>query len=906
MKFSLSKISFGTIIITALIFSVVIGIFTIIITNNSYEERIQQQEKDYIKENKELVKREISRAIKRINIIHDIVHNSLIHGLEQKVDFVSSLFRSPINDSLNKTQLLKKYKNELDLLKWDEGSGYFYIFDSDGIILYHGNDNTHIHKHILDIAKKNKELVEFLNGTLKKGENIGSYRWTKPHTGNHKLHEKYVYAKKIEHLNIYIAAGVYKDEVVSKIQKMVFQELKEERFGKNNYGYFWIHDLDYTMLLHPITKELVGTNLKDFKTNDGQYFMRSMNKLVLEQTSGYVSYMWKRPDSALIDQKISYVHLIKEWDMVIGSGFYLTELKKIHEEERESLKKALNDNLQKILFILGILMILSFLSSLFISKRIKKIESLQKENLNMLKQYKLILDKSSVVSKTDKEGMLTYVNKNFTKVSGYKLEEIIGNSHNIVRHPESPKSQFKTLWKTISAGKIWTGLIKNRTKNGDSYYNNTTIVPIKDSDGTIIEYISSGSDVTELIEKRSKLKSIFSTDSLTGLGNRVSLINTLNHDTQGVLVLINIDRFKELNDLQGYSRGDIILKEFSSRLFDFIADEKYTLYRVEADIFALYTLDNGLESVIEKITHFMDTVGEEAYISQNSSFILTYTAGIASKNENLFTYADMALSEAKNKKVRIKVYEQYMNNIEEYKQNILWVKKLHLAIAEDRIVPFYQPIYNYHTGKVDKYECLMRLIEDGKTILPDNYLKVAKKTKLYPQLTYIMVAKSIDKFALSWEEFSINFSIEDLMNEELMQFVYHYAQQKNVFKRLVFEIVESEEIKDNDSISKILSRFKEEGVQIAIDDFGNGYSNFSYLISLKANYIKIDGSIIEYILEDESALEVVKSLVHFAKKSNMKTIAEYVSSKELDTMVKYLGIDYAQGYHYGRAKPELL
>ena len=906
MNLSLSKISFLTIIITALTFSILISIFTIIITNNSYEEKIKQQENNYIQANKELIKREVTRAINKIDLVNNIIHNSLINHLQQKVDFVSNIFSSSINTSLDKKQALLKYKDELDLLKWDKGSGYFYIFDNNGLILYHGSNNEYIGKHILAVASKNKELIDFIEDTLQKDKNIGSYHWTKPHTPNHKLYEKYVYAKKIEHLNIYIAAGIYKDELVKKVQKIIFKEFEDERFGKNDYGYFWIHNLDYTMLLHPITKELEGTNLRDFKTNDGQYFMRNINKLVLKQTAGYINYMWERPDSELIDEKISYVYLIKEWDMVIGSGFYLTELRQIHEGQIKSLKKALYHNLQKILLILAILIVLSFLSALFISKRIKKAEALQKENLNMLEQYKLIVDKSSVVSKTNKYGILTYVNKNFTNVSGYKQAEVIGNSHNILRHPETPKSQFKKLWTTISAGQIWTGLIKNKKNNGDSYYTTTTIVPIKDSYGSIIEYISSGSDVTELIEKRTKLKSIFSTDALTGLGNRVSLINTLNQNTNGALVLINIDRFKELNDLQGYAAGDIILKEFSSRLFDFITDEKYTLYRVQADVFALYTLIDGLENVVEKITEFMDTLGGNPYILNKNSFILTYTAGIASQNENLLTYADMALSEAKNKKVKIKVYEQYMNNIEEYKQNILWVKKLHLAIAEDRIVPFYQPIYNYHTGEVDKYECLMRLIEDGKIIPPDNYLDVAKKTKLYPQLTHKMVAKSIDKFSLCSKEFSINFSIEDLMNEELMQFVYNYAKEKNVFQRLVFEIVESEEIKDNDSISKILNRFTEAGVQIAIDDFGSGYSNFSYLISLKANYIKIDGSIIEHILNDERALEVVKSLVSFAKKSNMKTIAEFVSSKELDIVVKSLGVDYAQGYHYGRAEAELL
>ena len=199
----------------------------------------------------------------------------------------------------------------------------------------------------------------------------------------------------------------------------------------------------------------------------------------------------------------------------------------------------------------------------------------------------------------------------------------------------------------------------------------------------------------------------------------------------------------------------------------------------------------------------------------------------------------------------------------------------------------------------------MRLIEDDKVIPPGEYLDVAKKTKLYPELTYKMVAKSMSKFANNDKEFSINLSIEDLMNPELMVFVYDYAEQKEIFQRLVLEIVESEEIEDSDAISKIIERFKERGTKIAIDDFGSGYSNYEYLISLHADYIKIDGSIISHILEDERTAEVVKSIVTFAKKSNMKTIAEFVSSKELDEKVKSLGVDFAQGYYYGKAQEEI-
>ncbi|WP_373004819.1 EAL domain-containing protein [Sulfurimonas sp.] len=906
MRLSLSKISFLNIFITALTFSFVLGLFSIKNTDKYYDIRVKQQEKYYVEKNKELVKKEVLRVIERIKTLEQITYNIHKAELEEKTNFIHNIFKNSYNQHLTKEQIISTYKNELDTFTWDNNSGYFYIFDTDGIILYHGRNSDYVNENIFDLAKNNLELQEFIKDTIKKDENFGKYKWYKPNANINNQYKKYVYAKKLDKLEIYIAAGMYKDELQKEVQKIIFDELKRERFGDGDYGYFWIHDLNYIMLIHP-DKTLLMKSMKNLKTPDGQYLFRNIDKLVKENKAGYINYIWNRPDSIEIkDNKISYVHLIKDWDMVIGSGFYLTELRDILSSEKKLIKDSLYKNLKENLLLIAILIILSILSALFVSKRIKRIELSQKEYMSMLEQYKLILDNSALVSKTDRNGIITYVNDAFSKISGFKEEEVIGQSHKIVRHPESPKSQFRSLWKRIKRGKIWKGVIKNQNKSGENYYNSTTIVPIKDADGTIIEYISSGTDVTELIENRTKLKSIFSTDSLTGLGNRVSLIDYISKNQDGVLALINVDRFKEINDTQGHESGDEIIKQLGSRIFNYINDENYTLYRVQADVFALYTLDKTEDEVVRTISEFINTVGKEPYIINNSNIILTYTSGVASDNENLFTYADIALSEAKNKNIRVKAYDDSMNNIEEYRQNILWVERLYAAIAEDNIVPFFQPIYNYHTQKIEKYECLMRLLENGEVVFPGEYLPVAKKTKLYPELTYKMVEKSIDKFAFSDEEFSINLSIEDLMNEDLMNFIFDYAQKNNIFKKIVLEIVESEEIEDSDFISKTITKFKKEGAKIAIDDFGSGYSNYDYLISLQADYIKIDGSIIKHIIDDERTAEVVKSIVNFAKKSDMKTIAEFVSSKEIDKKVRSLGVDYAQGFYYGKAEPELL
>lgn len=902
----LSKISFLNILATALVFSLAFGFFSIKNTEDYYENRVQLQEQQYIKKNKKLVKDEVLSVIERIKTLKDINYNIYKERLEEKTLFAYNLLNSKHSEVHTTKELISIYKKTFDNLTWDDKTGYLYIFDNKGVLLYHGSNEKYVNKSLFDLAKDNKDLQEFIKDTIKKDENHGKYDWYKPYTDINKQYKKYVFAKKIDKLNIYVAAGMYKDELQKKVQKIIFSELEKERFGDGDYGYFWINSTDYKMLLHP-DKSLIGIDLEKFKTLDGQYLFKNIDKLLSDQKSSYISYIWHRdktPDVA--DEKISYVHLIDDWDMVIGSGFYLSELQDMLIAEKEILRNSLYNNLINYFILISVLVVLSILSALFVSKKIDKIERSQKEHFNMLKQYKLVLDKSAVVSRTDPNGIITYVNNGFCKVSGFSKNEVIGKAHTIVRHPESPKSQFKSLWRNIQNGKVWKGVIKNKNKNNGYYFNSTTIVPIKDSEGKIIEYISAGTNVTELIDNRVKLKSIASTDALTGLNNRVSLINTISKYKNAVLALINIDRFKEINDTQGHEVGDLIIKELGNRLFNFLDDSKYTVYRVQADIFAVYTTKVDEADVVETMHKFINSKAKEAYICEDNNIILTYTVGIAKGDENIFTYADIALSEAKNKKAVIKTYDSSMKNIDEYKQNIIWVEKLYKALTEDNIRPYFQPIYNYHTKKIEKYECLMRLLENGEVVYPGEYLDVAKKTKLYPELTYKMAEKAIDKFSKIDLEFSINLGVEDLMNEELINFIYEYAKKHKVFKKLVLEVVESEEIEDSEFISKIITKFKKQGVRIAIDDFGSGYSNYDYLISLQADYVKIDGSIIKHVLEDERTAEVIKSIVNFAKKSNMKTIAEFVSSEDISKKMEELGVDYAQGFYYGKAEPELL
>ena len=191
----------------------------------------------------------------------------------------------------------------------------------------------------------------------------------------------------------------------------------------------------------------------------------------------------------------------------------------------------------------------------------------------------------------------------------------------------------------------------------------------------------------------------------------------------------------------------------------------------------------------------------------------------------------------------------------------------------------------------------MRLNDSGKIVTPFFFLDIAKKSGQYLQLTKRMIDSSFEYFKDKDFEFSINFTFEDISNEEISNYVIEKIKELNIGNRVVFEIVESEEIDDFNLINGFFCTIRELGCKIAIDDFWSGYSNFEYLIKLDADYIKIDGSLIKDVLVSKGNENIITMIINFAKDQGFKTIAEFVSSKEILEKVKYLGVDYVQGYY---------
>ncbi|MEJ2213701.1 MAG: EAL domain-containing protein [Gammaproteobacteria bacterium] len=225
-------------------------------------------------------------------------------------------------------------------------------------------------------------------------------------------------------------------------------------------------------------------------------------------------------------------------------------------------------------------------------------------------------------------------------------------------------------------------------------------------------------------------------------------------------------------------------------------------------------------------------------------------------------------------------------------------------MQEDRVVVFAQAIVNSDDMQVNKYECLVRLVdENGKIVSPFYFLDVAKKTKLYHKITKVVVTKTLEALQkINDVEFSINLSPDDLMHNETMDFISKAISQSNCAKRVVLEIVESEEIEELNAVSDSINQLKGLGCKVAIDDFGTGYSNFSYLMQINADFIKVDGSLIKDIDQNENSRVIAQTILQFANQLELKTVAEFVHNEKVMDEVKRMGFDYLQGFHLDEPK----
>lgn len=400
----------------------------------------------------------------------------------------------------------------------------------------------------------------------------------------------------------------------------------------------------------------------------------------------FISIIEWRSSVSECQVKINFLQLLNNYNVTVADLFTLViKLKNAIEQvifENGNLSYALQSEIDSLT-----LQMANDLASNF-ENIINNNANYKSENSNLLAEYKKAVDLSNIVSKTNPKGVITYVNDKFCQISGYSRDELIGKPHNIIRHPDMPREAFKELWDTIKAKKSWNGIVTNMKKDGGQYIVDTTVIPILDVDGDVVEYIAVRHDITELEETKQQLKNINKAmknkvdelysmtntleekaykDNLTGINNRenfenifsLEIANAKQNNIPLSLIIFDVDHFKLVNDTYGHQAGDILLIDLVKLIADNIKN---------GDIFARW---GGEEFVI--LTPSTEIIGAR-YLAENLrklvqshsfsyvEYEITLSFGIAQLTDEdtkktLFEKADGALYEAKNNgRNRVEVY----------------------------------------------------------------------------------------------------------------------------------------------------------------------------------------------------------------------------------------------------------
>jgi diguanylate cyclase (GGDEF)-like protein len=392
-------------------------------------------------------------------------------------------------------------------------------------------------------------------------------------------------------------------------------------------------------------------------------------------------------------------------------------------------------------------------------------------------------------------------------------------------------------------------------------------------------------------------------DTLTGLQNRNRLLYDMKNTQFTTLMIINIQNFKEINDFFGIRTGDELIKQMAKWLLGV----GLFPYRLGGDEFAVLSKEKFSHGHLERqCTILLHRLNKHSFIiDKDTKIALNVTVGIETNLQNVsLVHADIALHKAKEDGKYFAFYDDKEQIESLYQNNIIMSRKIKDAIRDNRIVTYFQPIVSVKTGEIVKYETLVRMIDiDGTVIPPFDFLKIAQKTRMYLTITKIVTKKACELFSNRDEEFSINLSIQDILDQPTVNYIEKVMLSTNTANKIVFEILESEGIENFEEVAVFIHRMKNFGAKIAIDDFGSGYSSFENIASLEIDYIKIDGSLIKNIVNNPKHAAVVEAIADFALKINAKTIAEYVASSEIYEYIKTTNITYVQGYYLGKPEP---
>ncbi len=413
-------------------------------------------------------------------------------------------------------------------------------------------------------------------------------------------------------------------------------------------------------------------------------------------------------------------------------------------------------------------------------------------------------------------------------------------------------------------------------------------------------------DTLECIKRRIDVEQMY---KITNLPNIDKLHATIS-STSGYLVVIKL---KNYNDLQTVYEKELFVKVIKAvaGFFELYKPPNSKLFQISESKFAIFQANSTSQEAIHLVNLFEVIKEEHEFeIYDEETFRPIFGYGISTGHgEELLQRALIALEDSKESGKIFGIVESVDLEARSQKKRVdaKIINRIKKSLDNNELVVCYQPIFDNRSKKIYSYEALVRLKDGENIVSPDQFLDEAKKIGMLSVITRQIIKKSFELFSKNSLNFSINLSEEDMKSDDIVGYIENRAKYFKIEpNRVSFEVLEEISINENSKVLEMIKSLKDLGFKISIDDFGSKSSNFSRIMLMNADYLKIDGSFVKGVVEDENSYKITSAIANFAKTMDMKVIAEFVHNKEVLDIITDMGIDYSQGFYIGKPKEELL
>ncbi len=543
--------------------------------------------------------------------------------------------------------------------------------------------------------------------------------------------------------------------------------------------------------------------------------------------------------------------------------------------------------------------------------------------LQMRKMSSALEQSADMVMITDSRGIVEYINPAFENITGYSFDEVVGGPSNIVKSGKQGSGFYHNLWQTILAGDVLRDVLVNKKKNGELYYEEKTITPVKNAQGQIINFVATGRDITSRMENEERLSFMAHHDALTELPNRTLFMDRLSQSlaharryTKRVAVLfIDLDCFKNINDTLGHDIGDQMLAQLADRLGVSIRQGD-TVARLGGDEFAVLLNDIENEQVVSQLAQMILLALEQPLEVEGRELFITASIGISlfpndgEEPGTLLKNADIAMYKAK---------DMGKNNYQFYSvdmsarafQRLSMENSLRRALKREEFRLFYQPQFNIETNEITAVEALIRWQHpDLGMVLPNDFIPLLEETGLINQVGYWIISTACRQIQI-WREsgfsnliMSVNISGRQFHDRDFTGKIETSISETGASPcMLEMEITESILEENQQRTVVALEALKKMGFRITIDDFGTGYSSFAHLRRFRIDTLKVDQSLIHDITDNPDDAAITSAIIAMAQSLKLKVIAKGVETQQQLAFLRKHDCHYVQGYLFSRPLP---